>query len=96
MNDQALISGDEASSNENAIEGVIYVLDLVPTVHEAREGENSDNKIIQSFETEIEISIQDNAKTKSRHTIKRPARWNDAEFETNTMNNYIPFILTRS
>ncbi len=53
MNDQALISGDEASSNENAIEGVIYVLDLVPTVHEAMEGENSDNKSIKSVETEI-------------------------------------------
>ncbi len=69
LNDQALIPNDEALDDENAIDEVTYDLDLVPTEHEAGEGEDSDDKSIKSVETDISISSQDCNKTKRGRTI---------------------------
>ncbi len=84
MDNQALISNNKELDNENAIKGVTYDLDLVPTKHEAWEEEDSDETNIKSVETEV--SSQDQLKSRSGRTIKRPARHNNAEFETNLMN----------
>ncbi len=89
MNDQALILDDEALEDKIAFEGVTYDLDLVPTEHEAGEGEDSDEESIKSVETEVSNSSENQTKTKSGRTIRKPAQFNNTEFETNLMNYYI-------
>ncbi len=86
VDNQALISNNKELDNENAIKGVTYDLDHVPTEHEAWEEEDSDETNIKSVETETSVSSQDQLKFRSGRTIKRPARHNNAEFETNLMN----------
>ncbi len=88
VNYQEPISDDVAVNDKNAIEGVIYDLDLVPTDYEAGECKDSDKENIKSVETEISISNQDHTNTKSGHTMKKSAQYNDAEFKK-LMNYYI-------
>ncbi len=72
-NDQELIPNDEALEDEIALEGVTYDLDLVPTEHEAGEGEESDEESIKSVETEVSNSSEHLTKTKSGRTIRKPS-----------------------
>ncbi len=89
VNNQALIPDDEALEGKIAFDGVTYDLDLAPTEHEAEEGEDSDEESVKSVETEVSSSSKNHPKTKSGRTIRKPAQYNDTEFETNLMNYYI-------
>ncbi len=89
MNYQALLSDNEELNDKNSIDGVTYDLYLVPTEHEAGEGEDSNKESIKLFETEISLSSQHCTITKCGCTIETLVWDNDKEFETDLMNYYI-------